>query len=116
MDRKRLGNFGESIAKDYLIENGYRILATNVWEKCGELDIVAWDPIEVLVFVEVKTYHTPYIDPRHVIRSQKKQHLWKSAQLYLLKHPHLVGLDCRFDLMITQYAKVVDHFQNITIA
>lgn len=110
-----MGNRGELIAKAYLEKNKYQIWGMNIWERCGELDIVAISVDHVLVFVEVKTYHTTYIDPRYVIRKNKKQHLWKSAQLFMLKNPGFQGWDCRFDLIIVQFGSVKDHYQNISI-
>ena len=51
---KEIGALGEKVAVTYLLEHGYRILATNYWRKWGELDIVALFADKVH-FVEVKT-------------------------------------------------------------
>lgn len=48
------GALGEQIAADYLIGDGYLILARNFRTRDGELDLVAADD-HCLVFCEVKT-------------------------------------------------------------
>ncbi|MBS9534193.1 YraN family protein [Mycobacterium sp. M1] len=51
-----LGAFGEQVAVDHLIAQGFRILARNWRCRYGELDAVAVDPTgSTVVFVEVKT-------------------------------------------------------------
>lgn len=54
-DRIWLGNYGETVAADWLRANGCRILAKNYkGPRRGEVDIVARDG-KLLLFVEVKT-------------------------------------------------------------
>ena len=38
--KKLIGEFGESLARDYLISKGYRILNMNYRNRFGEIDIV----------------------------------------------------------------------------
>jgi len=52
--RKDVGDWGERIASDYLISNGYQILERNFYTRYGEIDIVA-SKDEDIIFVEVKT-------------------------------------------------------------
>ena len=54
-----VGAFGEQLVHDRLVEQGWRVLERN-WRSpsrdCpGELDLVALDPDDVLVVVEVRT-------------------------------------------------------------
>jgi len=49
------GKLGEDVACEFLVENGFRVLARNVRNKWGEIDVVAQDRDKTLVFVEVKT-------------------------------------------------------------
>jgi len=56
MDSKTIiGKYGENVACEYLKSKNYRIIERNFRQKYGELDIVAKDPANVLVFIEVKT-------------------------------------------------------------
>ena len=54
-----IGNLGEDLACEYLVEKGYNILRRNVRSRRGELDIVAKSSDQTLVFVEVKTMASP---------------------------------------------------------
>ena len=49
-----IGKIGENIAKNYLIQNGFKILNTNFHSIYGEIDIIC-ENLEYIVFVEVKT-------------------------------------------------------------
>lgn len=49
------GKEGETTAEDFLVKQGWKVLARNYRKKWGEIDIVAKAPDKTLVFVEVKT-------------------------------------------------------------
>jgi len=49
------GRRGEDVACGFLIKNGFKILARNVRNKWGEIDVVAKDKDNAIVFIEVKT-------------------------------------------------------------
>jgi putative endonuclease len=53
MDNKILGNYGESLAANFLEQKGYGILVRNFKNKLGEVDLIAKDRA-MIVFVEVK--------------------------------------------------------------
>jgi len=52
--KKRIGIFGENLAKNFLIRRGYEIISSNVKLSYLEIDIIAREKNEI-VFVEVKT-------------------------------------------------------------
>ena len=52
--KKEIGAWGESIAADWLAEQGCQILARNIRTPYGEIDIIAQQG-DVIIFVEVKT-------------------------------------------------------------
>ena len=55
IDAHTLGRYAEDLAAKYLVSIGWRVLARNVWNQYGELDIVAADMREKdLVIVEVR--------------------------------------------------------------
>ena len=55
IDAHTLGRYSEDLAAKYLVSIGWRVLARNVWNQYGELDIVAADMREKdLVIVEVR--------------------------------------------------------------
>lgn len=54
--RQKIGKIGETLACQYLLDKGYKILETNRRvNNFGEIDIIAVDPMAVLAFIEVKT-------------------------------------------------------------
>jgi putative endonuclease len=53
--KSEIGQLGENIACEYLVDNKYKIIERNFRQKWGEIDIIAKAPDKTLVFVEVKT-------------------------------------------------------------
>lgn len=88
-----LGNWGESLAAEYLRHKGFQIVDQNVYSRYGELDIVALEETregKVLVFVEVKTRSTTSFGyPEAAVDSHKQQHLLRSARAYCQEHEQL---------------------------
>lgn len=83
-DRRGLGARGETLAADYLKQQGYTILARNWrWPQLGEMDIVAQDG-DCLAFVEVKTRRTHrFGSPEEAITRDKQARLIDLAHAYL---------------------------------
>ena len=50
---KEKGNFGEKLARDYLINDGFEIIVSNFFTRFGELDIIARNGQRIHI-VEVK--------------------------------------------------------------
>lgn len=87
MTTKQTGKAGEKIAGQYLVKNGYRILAKNYTCRLGEIDIVAMDKNE-LVFVEVRTKTgSGFGSPEESITRAKQRKLVSMAQYYLKANP-----------------------------
>jgi len=53
-DNKNLGNWGEKIAKSYLINSGYSFISENYQVGRQEIDLIFYQK-KTLVFIEVKT-------------------------------------------------------------
>lgn len=61
--RKKTGDLGEALARDYLIKNRYEIIEKNFRLGHLEIDIIARDNNrKELVFVEVKTRDSKFLD------------------------------------------------------
>ncbi len=58
MSSKDVGDLGESLAVDYLQKKGCKIIARNWRCRFAELDIIATDPDNTLLIVEVKSSKT----------------------------------------------------------
>jgi putative endonuclease len=100
-----LGQQGEMLVTQWLEGQGWAILAKGWTSRWGELDIVALRDEgrhRCLAFVEVKTRSQGNWDEDglYAITRSKQTKLWKTAQLFLAKHPHLAEAYCRFDVAL----------------
>lgn len=89
-----IGKYGEQLATDYLIAQGYAIVDRNVKIGFNELDIVAMHG-DRIVFVEVKTRSEGSFDALQALDARKLQHLCRAANAYVRAYgvPHDVQLD-----------------------
>ena len=86
--KKKLGYSGEDRACEYLLKNGYSIVARNFTVRGGELDIVA-EKGETLVIFEVKTLpHGDSETLKKLLNTQKIKTLVRTTKHFLLKHLH----------------------------
>ena len=114
-----LGCYGEAVASEYLCRNGYQIVARNVKNKRGEIDILAaklpgdnksisvkeamamavgQEPI--LTAVEVKTRRSlTYGFAREAVNHLKQMHIRQTLLWYLASHPQWSGYRIRFDVI-----------------
>lgn len=98
-NRRRIGFEYETIAENYLIEQGYVILERNFYCKSGEIDRVARDGA-YLVFVEVKyRKNAVHGAPFEAVNYKKQQRIRRSASFYMLKHGYGSSTPCRFDIV-----------------
>jgi len=89
LDRKTLGKWGESKVEVYLEENGMRILARNVRNEYGEIDLIAEDG-NMLVFVEVKTAtNEKFGFPEVSVNKRKQEKLVDCALAYMQENPNI---------------------------
>jgi putative endonuclease len=98
------GEWGEQMALEYLVEQGYKIVLRNWRFKNLEVDLIAVDK-DTLVFVEVKTRSgTDFGEPYEFVDRRKQRRLIRAAQAYILKTSY-VG-EVRFDVVaITKSSK-----------
>lgn len=89
-----LGTWGENVASEYLVTQGFAIVDKNVRMGHNELDIVAMKGDEI-VFVEIKTRADDYVDPISAIDRNKIRRLCKAAEAYVVTYaiPHSVRFD-----------------------
>lgn len=79
-----IGKKGEALAIRYLEERMYKIEETNWINGKGELDIIARNEKNELVFVEVKSStNTSYADPAAAVDLRKQRMLNKTAVAYM---------------------------------
>ena len=96
--RQSLGKKGETLASNFLKENGYTILTRNYRRRSGEIDIIAMEG-DYLVFIEVKTRTgTSHGHPLEAITLRKQRQISKVAQCYLAEK-NLFDTAARFDVV-----------------
>jgi len=122
MYTKRIGNFGERVAENYLKNKGYQILGRNFVFRIpgnpqkGEIDIVAKKG-DTISFVEVKTLRDALgFSPEEKVNFSKSRKLVKTAESWLMKNKIPLNSKWQIDVIsikIEQNKKVkIDHFEN----
>jgi putative endonuclease len=96
-NRQNTGRRGEEIARQYLLDQGYRIEATNYRYRRVEIDIVAKEG-ECLVFVEVKTRRgLGFGHPSGAVSATKEAKISRAAKAYMYETGH--DWEIRFDII-----------------
>ncbi|MBS4042532.1 MAG: YraN family protein [Chitinophagaceae bacterium] len=91
------GDYGESLAYDYLQQQGFVVLERNWRYKHCEVDIIC-KKNNVLHFVEVKTRtNQKFGNPEESINSKKMNALKKAAEEYLIQHTEFIQI--QFDVI-----------------
>lgn len=95
---KITGDYGEEIARKYLVNNGYKIVKTNYKNKIGEIDIIAYDK-DTLVFVEVKYRKDDFFGlPREAVNYAKQLKIRRVAMVFINQNK-LFDKSVRFDVI-----------------
>lgn len=109
-EKQEIGNAGETIARDYLLQQGYTIMETNWQFGHLEIDIIALKD-NVLVFVEVKTRSSPAVlEPQLAVNQQKQRNIIRAANAYILRNGY--SFEARFDIVTVvknETGTVVEH-------
>ena len=96
--KKLIGEFGESLARDYLISKGYRILNMNYRNRFGEIDIVFMNK-DVLIFCEIKSrYSNSFGFPIESVTYYKQNQIIKLSKLYSMSKKYF-DYNIRYDII-----------------
>ena len=99
MRKQQLGRAGEDEAAAFLKKKGYVLAARNYRAKVGEIDIIAWQDAQTLVFVEVKTRQgCLFGTPAQAVDAHKRKKIILTATQYL-RQRRLGDCFCRFDVI-----------------
>ena len=116
--RKKLGDWGEQIASNYLETQGYEILARNFHTHHGELDLIATKN-KSLCFIEVKTRSNhAYGFGEEAINAKKLQAMFASIESYLESLGSEAPTEWQIDIIIVEGRKgdpapTILHYENI---
>jgi putative endonuclease len=112
MQHIELGQLGENLATDLLIQKKFEILDRNYRWKKSEIDIVCTKN-NLLIVVEVKTRQTgAYGQPYESVTRSKQRQIIKVANQYILdKH---LDIEVRFDVISiiqNQHRTSIEHIE-----
>jgi putative endonuclease len=113
-----IGNWGESIAVQYLETKGYAILFKNWRSPYGELDILARKD-DAITIVEVKTRTgTKFGWPEESITPMKQEHLLNATQAFFDEHEEYAAFSWQIDVIAILVESQIDqkfqikHYEN----
>ena len=121
----KIGQIGEDLAYQYLLNNKYKIIDRNYRETWGEIDIICKDRSGVLVFVEVKAlkvFHTSVkhhldlnsgLKPEDNLSPSKLKKVKRTAYLYANNHPELISDDRGWQIDLIAIEIPNSNFENL---
>ena len=114
-NNKNLGENGENIAAEYLKKKGYKIIERNRhFSRSCEIDIIALDKKNTLVFVEVKTRKTDLCgNPLEAITKTKYNHIKTGLYSYLEENPQYKKYRIDAISIILKPTMQINHLENI---
>ncbi|WP_147613959.1 YraN family protein [Treponema pectinovorum] len=100
LSKKNIGDKGEEKAVNFLILNGYDVIARNWRTRCGEIDIIAKKD-DIIVFVEVKTLPSGGLETLcHELNLRKQKRIIETAKFFLEKYRQYNNSRTRFDVLV----------------
>lgn len=111
-DKIKIGNKGEELAANFLVEKGYEIVARNYRYKHAEIDIIA-RLHNFLVFVEVKTRHsTAFGEPENFVNKHKAGKIMEGAEQFMIDNQYHGNI--RFDIISIKLSPTltIEHFED----
>ena len=107
-----IGQLGEEMARKYLEENGYAILATNWRQGHHEIDIIAYYEGTV-AFVEVKTRSSrEYGDPEDFVDKAKQRAYVRMANRFMSERREELE-EARFDIISVTIGSSGYHLEHL---
>ncbi len=109
LNPQELGNYGEQLVCQWLTQKHCQILQRQWHSRFGEIDLIAMGMSgkgalrsKVLAFIEVKTRSQGNWDADGLLAltRSKQSKLRITARYFLVRHPHLSEMPCRFDLAL----------------
>ncbi len=112
---QQLGQDGEQVATDFLTQQGFQIVARNWRFGRAEIDIIAQQTDQTLVFVEVKTRSdNMFSAPQDAVSLKKQAFTIKAAFAYMRAVEH--DWKFRFDIIAVLKKEERFHVTHLTDA
>ncbi|MEL6157848.1 MAG: YraN family protein [Cyanobacteria bacterium J06627_32] len=108
-DSQDVGQYGEQLVCQWLAKKNCQVLHQRWHSRFGEIDLIAKGQSgdgalrgEMLAFIEVKTRSQGNWDADGLmaVTRTKQKKLRTTARYFLVRHPHLSELPCRFDIAL----------------
>jgi len=100
--RKKLGKWGEELAREYYEKLGYKFVGANWQKKVGEIDLIMKSEEEI-IFVEVKTRTTPFFGyGEGAVNRTKKKKLQQTINWFRYSHSEFERKSPRFDILVVE--------------
>lgn len=115
MSNKHIGDKGEDIATEYLKKIGYKIIVRNKhFSKNCEIDIIAEDKTNTIIFIEVKTRTNNSLgEPTEAITTKKYTNIKKGVFSYLQENTNYKKFRIDAISIILTPKIQIKHFKNI---
>ncbi len=111
MNKRKVGENYETLACEYLQNQGLEILERNFYTRKGEIDIIAMDR-EILCFIEVKYRKDLSLGtPQEAVNPRKQRAIYETARFYMYTHHIPFSCPCRFDV-VAVLDKEITYIQN----
>lgn len=104
-----IGRLGEQLVCQWLIQKNCQVIQQRWHSRFGEIDLIATGQSgqgalrsKTLAFIEVKTRSQGNWDADGLlsVTRAKQKKLQITARYFLVRHPHLSELPCRFDVAL----------------
>ena len=117
MSNKIVGQKGEDLAASFLEDNGYKILERNRhFSRLSEIDIIALDRKQILVFVEVKTRTTENFGiPFEAISKSKYTHIKQGLFMFLSENKQYKKYRIDAISVVLEPVLKIEHLKNVTL-
>jgi len=112
-NNRQKGDEAENLAVEYLKKKGFIILKRNFhYGQVAEIDIVAKDK-DYLVFVEVKSGNTKYVNSLLEMVTPQKQKKLRTAATAYLQINKIQNMPCRFDVLTIDFTNEEPVYEHI---
>jgi putative endonuclease len=99
LTRRAKGQAIEKACHIFLLNQKIKIITTNFYSKCGEIDLIGIDQ-QTLIFFEVRyRQQQHYGSALESVTLTKQKRIYKTALFFLMQHPKFRHFDYRFDII-----------------
>lgn len=113
VNKRQLGLEYEECAAEYLEAKGYQILARNYQNQYGEIDIIAKDSKDEIVYCEIKfRRNNQYGEPIEAVDIRKQRRICKTALYHYARYVYMENQSCRFDVIGIYGDGAIKHIEN----